>query len=994
MNLPIRNQINKNKLVRTMRYLVLLFMIAACSLYPQPLSGSYTVGGTSPNFTTLQDASNALKLNGVSGPVFFNIRPGIYMKNGGNNTVLILDSIITGLSELNRVTFQPDAGAGGNVGNTILQMNITNTSTADPQLVLIKLDFISFKNITFQESDASVNTGTLTLVQLVENSLLGAPPVSGIVFEGCRFIGTDPTAGTENGIELGGGVRDITIRGNTFLRLLRGISGSNTSISAGSMIIEDNQFLEGWRSSSGSGNPLGSAMEIHGQHLLIRKNIIDFNGSFNGGYRGISILSTSLSESIIIKQNSIEGPVSACISVTNNGGVDSFLIANNMINADVYAVWANEPAFGINASGFNNAKILFNTIVVRGSSVYGLFIGGSGCTVLNNIIIAYPTGGFSVCYFQNPSTNLQSDYNVLLTTNNPPLLVVCSAGHFFDLLSYQVATGLDTNSISKDIDFIDSSDVHISDCQAQDPDLDGIPVAGISVDIDDEIRSTTTPMIGADENGFSSHTMFGKFLIPLSNILSGTAFSVATGDYDEDGDDDIVVPNYDDREIFIRNNTSGAVTGHTLHTIGKPVIAKFYDFDEDGHLDVIAGDDSTAVEVFWGDGAGGFSSPVLVGTFGRVRSLEPGPTFTGDIHRTIMITEDNGFGSNSSTIGYLMHLGNRVLCHDVQYDQGNIPPDTIDAVMTDFVTGDFAGDGGIPEIAAVTSFPLPHPLVIDNDIVFLGSAGTPCADVVPRGTFSEHLLGTGVGSTAGQSNIVSGDFDGDGDLDLITLETFSSILFIKNQGNLNFTSESIPVSGAMGIASMDYENDGDLDFVTVNERLEENGISVFLNNGFGDFTVRENCFFPFASGRPWSVATADFDLDGRMDIAITASVETGIDSLFVLRNLGGGTVGLPDEDIQVIPTEFSISQNYPNPFNPSTKIEYSLPEESNVKITVFNILGEKVRDLVSIKMSAGTHSVNFTANDLVSGIYIYKVEAKTLSGGRNFVAIKKMLLLK
>ena len=972
---------------------VLLVVGITSGIFSQPLNGSYTIGGNSPDFVTLQDAANALKVNGISGSVFFNIRPGIYMKNGGNNTVLKLDSIIAGLSENNRITFQPDANEGGNVGNTILQMNITDPPTSDIKLVLLSQSFIAFKNITFQESDASINTGSCTLIQLERNFHLGSPPVSGIVFEGCRFIGTDPSAGTETGIELGTGVRDITIRGNTFLRLLRGISGATgTSISDGTIIVEDNHFLAGWRSSSGSGNPLGSAMEIFSKNLFIRRNVIDFNESFNGGYHGIYVFTPAGTEKTIVEQNSIDGPVSAAITVRSyiGGQTDSMVVANNMINANVYAVWANEPAYGINVDG-NNAKVLFNTIVTKGSSVYGLYIDGTDCVVLNNIIISKPTGGFNVCYYQGnlTNTNFQSDYNILYTTNNPPLLVLSSAGWFYDLPAYQVATGLDTNSYSKDIEFADSADLHISDCQAQDPDLDGIPVAGITVDIDDEIRSTTTPMIGADENSFNSYDMFGRFSVPLSHLLLGTAFSVTTGDYDEDGDDDIAVPDYDNREVFIRINTSTGASGQSFNTTVQPVIVRFYDLDEDGHLDLIVGGDTTAVEVLWGDGAGGFSSPVLVGTFGRVRSLEPDLSFTTiTTGRKIVISEDNGFGSNSSTIGYLMHLGNRDLCHDVQYTQGNIPPDTIDAVMTDFVTGDFAGDGGINEIAAVTSFPLPHPLVIDSDIFFLGSAGTPCADVVPRGTFNEYQFGSGVGSTAGQSNIVSGDFDGDGDLDLITLETFSSVQLIKNLGSLNFTSESISVSGAMGLAALDYENDGDLDFLTVNELLEENGITVFLNDGFGNFIARENCFFPFASGRPWSVATADFDQDGRMDIAVVASIDPGVDSLFVLRNLGGGTVGIQDEVSEEIPTSFSLEQNFPNPFNPSTTIQYSLPQAGDVTLKIYNLLGEEVKTLVNEYKEIGNYSVQFNAKYLASGIYFYKLQT------HGFVETKKMILLK
>ena len=199
------------------------------------------------------------------------------------------------------------------------------------------------------------------------------------------------------------------------------------------------------------------------------------------------------------------------------------------------------------------------------------------------------------------------------------------------------------------------------------------------------------------------------------------------------------------------------------------------------------------------------------------------------------------------------------------------PPDTVHAAMKDFVVGEFSGDGNFPEIAAVTSFPLPHPLILISDIILLRQYPALHSGVVPTGTINEYQFG-GVGSTAGQSNIVIGDFDGDTDLDLITLETFSSVKFIKNQGDLNFTSESISATGAMGLATMDYENDGDLDFITVNERLEENGITVFLNDGIGNFTVRENCFFPFATGLPRSVVASDFDQDGKTDIAIVSSV--------------------------------------------------------------------------------------------------------------------------
>ena len=86
--------------------------------------------------------------------------------------------------------------------------------------------------------------------------------------------------------------------------------------------------------------------------------------------------------------------------------------------------------------------------------------------------------------------------------------------------------------------------------------------------------------------------------------------------------------------------------------------------------------------------------------------------------------------------------------------------------------------------------------------------------------------------------------------------------------------------------------------------------------------------------------------------------------------------------------KFDLSQNYPNPFNPSTIIKYSIPSDGNVKLTVFNVLGQKVTTLVNGYIKAGTYSINFNASNLNSGLYFYKLE----SG--NFTSVKKMLLLK
>lgn len=89
-----------------------------------------------------------------------------------------------------------------------------------------------------------------------------------------------------------------------------------------------------------------------------------------------------------------------------------------------------------------------------------------------------------------------------------------------------------------------------------------------------------------------------------------------------------------------------------------------------------------------------------------------------------------------------------------------------------------------------------------------------------------------------------------------------------------------------------------------------------------------------------------------------------------------------------IPTEFALLQNYPNPFNPSTRITVNIPQEADVRLNVFNIIGEKVAELVNQRMQAGSHEFVFEASNLQSGIYIYELKAG------NYSAIKKMMLIK
>jgi hypothetical protein len=106
-----------------------------------------------------------------------------------------------------------------------------------------------------------------------------------------------------------------------------------------------------------------------------------------------------------------------------------------------------------------------------------------------------------------------------------------------------------------------------------------------------------------------------------------------------------------------------------------------------------------------------------------------------------------------------------------------------------------------------------------------------------------------------------------------------------------------------------------------------------------------------------------------------------------------GTVGIGDGPTASLPTEFGLKQNYPNPFNPETNIQFMVPQGSNVSIEIFNILGQKVKKLVSEFKDAGIYSVrwdgaNEDGQNVPSGVYFYKMVAG------DFAQTNKMIMLR
>ncbi len=195
-----------------------------------------------------------------------------------------------------------------------------------------------------------------------------------------------------------------------------------------------------------------------------------------------------------------------------------------------------------------------------------------------------------------------------------------------------------------------------------------------------------------------------------------------------------------------------------------------------------------------------------------------------------------------------------------------------------------------------------------------------------------------------------------------------------------------------------------------------NTTTLIVNNPIADITVDENSpdttinltnVFSTSSEDPITY-TVDSQTNPSL---VTASIEdttltlsfatdqSGSDVITIRANVSTRTVTTDFEVTvnpanaissgnDIIPLEYSLSENYPNPFNPETTIGYAIPTNAQVVISIYNVNGRFVTDIVNAQKSAGYHTVKWNASNMSSGIYFYQIKAD------NFTQIKKCMLIK
>ena len=139
------------------------------------------------------------------------------------------------------------------------------------------------------------------------------------------------------------------------------------------------------------------------------------------------------------------------------------------------------------------------------------------------------------------------------------------------------------------------------------------------------------------------------------------------------------------------------------------------------------------------------------------------------------------------------------------------------------------------------------------------------------------------------------------------------------------------------------------------------------------------------------VVEANASIEVEIGADICADGMGGEGTIFINGTFCGSTTGVDiktTDSSLTIPDAFALKQNYPNPFNPSTTIKFSLPAQTQLKINIYNMLGELVRTISEGIYEAGYYNIIFDASELSSGTYIYRLESN------NFTDTKKMILIR
>jgi parallel beta-helix repeat protein len=426
------------------------------------LAGTYTIGGSTPDYSSLNEASYALGLAGIADTVVFNIRNGTYQEQ------LVIGSF-PGMDCSLPVIFQSETQ-----DSAAVRIRYQGSANANYVLHLRGVQGLVFRYLTLEALDANYSR-----VVVFEEG----PDCN--LFEGNHIFGPSTTATTSGQalVDYDGDALCVNNHfvGNHFENASMGIRWYNTGPLDSGLVVQDNLFEEQYYMGVFAARQF--APQFQGNTVRTLNGDADFYGFYL----------EECEAGMHISGNQIDMPgggIGVYLPFSNGTTADPNLIANNFIH-----VGGSATDYGISLNYSPHTRIAHNSVHITSTdSLSGIGIvrgaNSSGVSLFNNNLVN-SGGGLALRIVDTES--FQSDHNNFYTTG--PQLAYRDMQHA-DLAAWQSYTAEDGNSLSTDPLFVSPSDLHVSNAAL---DGAGTPISDISFDIDGNTRDPYAPDIGADE---------------------------------------------------------------------------------------------------------------------------------------------------------------------------------------------------------------------------------------------------------------------------------------------------------------------------------------------------------------------------------------------------------------------------------------------------------------------------------------------------------------
>ncbi|MGB0521697.1 MAG: CARDB domain-containing protein [Flammeovirgaceae bacterium] len=432
------------------------------------LSGEYTIGGTAPDFSTTQEAINALQDGGVVGPVVFKLRDGSY----GEQVAI---PAILGASVTNTISFESESGISANV-----IWEYSASSTSNYTLNLDGAEYFTFKNLTFK----ALNTAQSCVIALTNgasNNRFEGNIIEGIATTGIGKGQAVIYSESENKSKNNNEFKSNTIRNGSYGFYYEGQS-SSSSFDQGTRLegnVFENQYYRAVYLEH------QNAPQVIGNHVTTNSAHWDFRGLLlDDCDNEVKVLANNISL--------INGGTAINVKSQGTSGSLSALVANNFTSVGGTAT----TAIGLKLESNSHIEVYYNTSHITNTnssnSVAAVYLNNNTNTKFKNNSMVNSGGGYAM-YVLNPNT-IELDYNNHYTTGVN--LGYYNSGNRTDLAAWKSVTGQEANSLSVDPNFVSDTDLHFQEIAL---DGKGTPIAAVTDDIDGEIRNAIHPDMGADE---------------------------------------------------------------------------------------------------------------------------------------------------------------------------------------------------------------------------------------------------------------------------------------------------------------------------------------------------------------------------------------------------------------------------------------------------------------------------------------------------------------